>query len=312
MNLKELKQHFIATLSSIYPAEEIESFYFLLLAAILNLKRIDVALNPQKEIVKDDLQKLNISLEKLQQEIPIQYIIGSTEFFGLPFKVDKNVLIPRPETEELVDWIISTTLNTPTNNQQPTTINILDIGTGSGSIAISLAKNLSDSKVFALDISEKALTIAKENSELNKVSIEFIQQDILTLEDNVFASVTKQSAFNYEVTSSQTPRNNEVKLDIIVSNPPYVRELEKEEINNNVLEYEPHLALFVDDQNPLLFYNAIADFAKTNLKPNGQLFFEINQYLGKETVDLLKQKGFKNIELRKDIFGNDRMIRARV
>ncbi len=286
MTLKKLKNNFRNTLDSFYPKEEIESFYFLLIDNRLNLKRIDIALSPTKKITPSDEIYFNDCLEKLTKQIPIQYIIGNTEFFGLPFNVDKNVLIPRPETEGLVDWIIASTppCDQLTNNQKPTTI--LDVGTGSGCIAVALAKNLQNTKVYALDVSKEALVIAKQNAKLNKVSILFIEQDILT----------------------STPLSQQ--FDIIVSNPPYVRELEKAAINKNVLENEPHLALFVDDNNPLLFYDKIADLARENLKPNGQLFFEINQYLGKKTVELLKQKGFTNIELRKDIFKNDRMIKA--
>ena len=320
MTLKELKIQFNTFLDTNYPKEEIESFYFLLLENKLNLKRIDIALDPNIEISISDELFFKESLEKLKQEIPVQYIIGETEFYGLPFKVNSDTLIPRPETEELVEWIISTTLNAPVSScfdsaQQPIIIDssnfsILDIGTGSGCIAISLAKNLSNAKVTALDISKNALEIAKQNASLNEVSVEFIKRDILASSNIVIASKANQPVLNNEITSSKTPRNDETKFNIIVSNPPYVRELEKEEIKNNVLENEPHLALFVKDNNPLLFYDKIASFALKHLKPNGQLFFEINQYLGKETVELLKQKGFQNIELRKDIFGNDRMIRS--
>lgn len=288
MTLKELKLHFLTTLKTIYPKDEIDSFYFILIEHLLKLKRIDIALDPQKELTAMEDRFLLYGLEKLRQEIPIQYVTGKTEFFGLPFNVDESVLIPRPETEELVEWVITSTSlkDQTTNNQQQTTINILDIGTGSGCIAIALAKNLPHAKVFGLDVSQEALNIAKQNAELNKIDIQFIRQDILT-------TTTLNQQF-----------------DIIVSNPPYVRVLEKQEIKKNVLDNEPHLALFVDDNNPLLFYDKIADYAKENLKTNGQLFFEINQYLGKETIALLKNKGFKNIELRKDIFKNDRMIRA--
>ncbi|MDC9723896.1 MAG: peptide chain release factor N(5)-glutamine methyltransferase [Urechidicola sp.] len=307
MTLKELKQHFLSTLKSIYPKDEIDSFYFILIEHLLKLKRIDIALDPQKELTAMEERFLLYGLEKLQQEIPIQYVTGTTEFFGLPFNVDESVLIPRPETEELIDWILQSI-----NNQQPATI--LDIGTGSGCIAISLTKNIPSAKVFGLDVSQEALNIAKQNAELNKVDVQFIKQDILTLSKKVIANPDnqreKQSVFNNEITSLQTHRKDELKFDIIVSNPPYVRVLEKQEIKKNVLDNEPHLALFVDDNNPLLFYDKIADFAKENLKQNGELFFEINQYLGKKTIALLKNKGFKNIELRKDIFENDRMIRA--
>lgn len=279
MTLNALKNHFKETLENKYSIEEINSFYYLLLEHFMKLKRVDIALDPYKLIQNRDLDNLTEVLNKLSREIPIQYIIGSTYFFGLQFIVDENVLIPRSETEELVAWIIS---SIPKIKQTT----ILDIGTGSGCIAISLAKNLPNAKVFAIDVSKDVLNVAKQNANLNKVDVQFIQQDILT----------------------STSLNQQ--YDIIVSNPPYVRELEKKEIKNNVLVNEPHLALFVKDNNPLLFYDKIADLAMKYLKPDGQLFFEINQYLGEETVELLNQKNFQNIELRKDIFGNDRMIKA--
>lgn len=282
MTVSSLKNKFIETLDSIYPKEEINSFFYLLTAHFLQLKRVDIALNPNLEIANDTSLLFTDALNKLKNEIPIQYIIGETEFFGLPFSVDKNTLIPRPETEELVEWIISETKLINQNSK----LKILDIGTGSGCIAISLAKNLKNVEVWALDVSKKAIEIAKQNAKLNNVNIHFINADILTLK-----SLPQQ-------------------FDIIVSNPPYVRMLEKQEIKNNVLKNEPHLALFVSDENPLLFYDKIADLALKNLNKNGVLFFEINQYLGSKTIETLKNKGFTNIELRKDIFGNDRMIRA--
>ena len=277
MTLIELKQNLRATLESKFPIEEIDSFFFLLIELKLQLKSVDFALNPTQEIIASDASFFSDALKKLEKEIPIQYIIGETEFYGLPFYVNEHVLIPRPETEELVSWILNETKGEK---------KIIDIGTGSGCIAISLAKNLKNSKVWALDISKEALKIAQKNAELNEINVQFINDDILT----------------------STTLNQ--KFDIIVSNPPYVRMLEKQEIKNNVLENEPHLALFVDDNNPLLFYDKIADFAKDNLTKNGELYFEINQYLGKETMQLLENKGFKNCTLKKDIFGNDRMIRA--
>ena len=173
--------------------------------------------------------------------------------------------------------------------QQIRTINILDIGTGSGCIAISLAKNIPNVQVFAIDVSEEALATAQKNAIMNQVEIHFIKTDILKITD-----LEKLPTY----------------FDIIVSNPPYVRELEKQEIKKNVLDNEPHLALFVDDNDALIFYRKIAELAQKNLSPNGQLYFEINQYLGKEMIELLENKGFKNIELRKDIYGNDRMIRG--
>lgn len=282
MILKEFRAHFTNSLSDIYPKTEVDTFFFLLIEEYLNMQRIDVSLQPNFEIKKEDLIALQSATDRLQKEEPLQYIIGKTEFYGLPFYVNENVLIPRPETEELVEWITqavaSTTLSDP--------ITILDVGTGSGCIPISLKKNLPDTTISAIDISEKALEVSIKNAELNNVKIDFIQQDILT--------------------TSKLPKN----FDIIVSNPPYVRELEKEEIKNNVLDNEPHLALFVEDNDPLVFYDRIADLAKVHLQKGGFLFFEINQYLGKETVELLEDKGFQNIELKKDLFGNDRMIKA--
>ena len=293
MTIQELKHLFFNRLEQLYPKEEIQSFFNLLIFYKLKLTRADIALNLNEIIQQTDLDFFLNALTDLQREKPIQYIIGETEFYGLPFKVDKNVLIPRPETEELIEWILN---ELGVKNSTP---NILDIGTGSGCIAISLAKNIPNATVFALDISKKALQLAQQNATLNNVNIHFIKDDILN------SNVTSSAIESYENEGLLS-----LKFDIIVSNPPYVQKLEKKEIQNNVLENEPHLALFVDDNNPLVFYDKIADFAIERLTKNGQLFLEINQYLGKETVDLLKQKGFTNIELKKDIFGNDRMIKA--
>lgn len=279
MLLKEYRQDFIEKLTPIYDAGEAESFFYLALEELKGWKRIDMALNADAVITATDLPKWDNFLEQLKKHRPIQYILGKAHFYGMEFKVDENTLIPRPETEELVEWIIK-----ENNNGIP--IKILDIGTGSGCIAISLAKNLPNAEVHAIDVSEGALAVAKSNARSNGVTVRFIKQDILT------AEVLPET------------------YDVIVSNPPYVRNLEKEEINKNVLEYEPHLALFVDDNHALLFYRKIADLAGNFLKPAGILFFEINQYLGEETKAMLKEKGFTNVELRKDIYGNDRMIRA--
>jgi release factor glutamine methyltransferase len=213
----------------------------------------------------------------------------------LRFEVNENTLIPRPETEELVEFILKET----SNFQLPaSSLNILDIGTGTGCIPILLKANLPQANVSAIDVSEKALDVAKRNADLNKVEINFIQANILEVEDLSILSTS----------NSQLPAS----IDIIVSNPPYVRNLEKQEIKKNVLDYEPHLALFVEDTDALLFYRKIAQLALKNLSPNGLLFFEINQYLGKETLELLESLGFKNIELKKDIYRNDRMIRCSI
>ncbi len=301
MTIQELKFTFLNDLAMLYPKEEIQSFFNLLISHKLKLTRIDIALNPNQIIPKNDLDFFQHALAELQHEKPIQYILGETEFYGLPFKVDKNVLIPRPETEELVEWVLKDARLNTQGSKQP---QILDIGTGSGCIAISLAKNLPNTTVFALDVSKQALQLAKQNASLNNVNVHFIEEDIL----NVTSSMSSRAEARGESYSNK--RLSFQKFNIIVSNPPYIRELEKHEINNNVLANEPHLALFVTNGNPLLFYDKIADFAKEHLTKNGQLYFEINQYLGKEMVALLKQKGFTEIELKKDILGNDRMLRA--
>ena len=292
MTIKQHRAHFNKSLKHLYPTSEIDSFFFLILEEYMGLKRIDIVLKSDFLIDKKSLNLLQIATKQLEQEIPIQYIIGKTEFFGLPFHVNKEVLIPRPETEELVEQVLKkVSLIKTCNSSKNETIKekqlkVLDIGTGSGCIAISLKKQLPSSEVSALDVSNKALRVAKKNAFLNNVDINFVHQDILKTNDL------------------------DKLYDVIISNPPYVRELEKKEIKNNVLNNEPHLALFVDNKNPLLFYNKIAELAKKFLIKNGQLHFEINQYLGKETIKLLAEKGFKNIQLKKDIFGNDRIISA--
>lgn len=295
MLLKDYKIHFFNSLKNIQEEQEIESFFFILTEYLHNLKRVDVALNPNFELSDAEVDKWNTILAKLQQEKPIQYITGEAWFYGLRFEVNENTLIPRPETEELVEFILKET----SNFQLPAfSLNILDIGTGSGCIPISLKANLPQANVLAIDVSEKALEVAKRNAELNKVEINFIEANILEVEDLSILSTS----------NSQLPAS----IDIIISNPPYVRNLEKQEIKKNVLDYEPHLALFVEDTDALLFYRKIAQLALKNLSPNGLLFFEINQYLGKETVELLESLGFKNIELKKDIYDNNRMIKCSI
>ena len=316
MKIKQYRTHFIQALLSIYDLGEAESFFYLILEEKQQLKRIDLALNPDLTFSNAEIQLWNSILEQLQKEIPIQYLLGKTSFYGLDFEVNENVLIPRPETEELVEWIIqsqkveviSGKLEMGSGKlgeeqsaklereQQIRKINILDIGTGSGCIAIALSKNLPNAEVFAVDVSEKALATAQKNAISNQVEVNFIQADILTIND-----LEKLASSNFHLPTS---------FDLIVSNPPYVRELEKKEIKKNVLDNEPHLALFVADSDALVFYRKIAELAQKNLSPKGQLFYEINQYLGKEMMELLEKMNFQNIELRQDIYGNDRMIRG--
>lgn len=284
MKIKEYRSQFIQELLAIYDEGEAESFFYLILEEKRQLKRIDLALDPDLVFLKKEITLWNSILEQLKLEIPIQYLLGKTSFYGLEFEVNDDVLIPRPETEELVEWIIQSTKSEVVN----TKLKVMDIGTGSGCIAISLAKNISNTKLYAIDVSEKALATAKRNAVLNQVDVTFITQNILETED-----------LNQQ-------------FDIIVSNPPYVRNLEKQEIKKNVLDNEPHLALFVEDDDALIFYKKIAALAQKNLSEKGQLFFEINQYLGEDMVSLLEKMNFKNIELRKDIYGNDRMIRGTI
>lgn len=288
MLIKNYKDTFKKELQSIYDEHEIDSFFYIILDKIHSLKRIDLALNPETVMDGTHLKQWKSIVSDLKIHKPIQYILGETEFYGLRFEVNENTLIPRQETEELVEWIIEIT-NYELRN---TKLKVLDIGTGSGCIAISLAKNLPNAEVFAIDVSDKALATAKKNAELNKVAINFILSNIL------------------DVVTLSAVEGLEQQFDIIVSNPPYVRNLEKAEIKPNVLAYEPHLALFVEDTDALLFYRKIAELAKKNLSSNGKLYFEINQYLGKETVELVESFGFKNVKLIKDIYGNDRIVFA--
>jgi len=286
MKLKTILDDFHSVLDNHYGKDEVNSFFDLLMEHYLGIKRIQLILEPDFEIASNNIDLFLNALDELKNHKPIQYIIGKTEFYGLAFKVNEDTLSPRPETEELVEWIIKCH-----SEHREESIKILDIGTGTGCIAISLAKNLPKVKVYALDVSEDALKIAKENAELNGVEVDCIQNDILK------------------------PRHDELVsaphyYDIIVSNPPYVRDFEKAEIKPNVLEHEPHLALFVEDDNPLQFYRSICEFAIQNLKTQGALYFEINEYFGDEMVRLLKDFGFSNVELKQDLFGKNRMIKG--
>ncbi len=276
MKIRQYKDTFVKKLTPVYGSDEAESFFYLTLERLHGLRRIDLALSPDTILSDAQLLRWDHVCEQLSREIPIQYVLGVTHFYELDIKVDPSVLIPRPETEELVQWIIQSC-----SKPGP---RILDIGTGSGCIAIALSKNLPDARVDAIDISSDALQLAKFNAKANGAAVNFLQQDILTTET--------------------LP-----KYDYIVSNPPYVRDLEKSEIKPNVINNEPHLALFVADADALLFYRKIADLALHSLSESGLLFFEINQYLAKETIQLLTDLGY-SCELRKDIYGNDRMIKA--
>jgi release factor glutamine methyltransferase len=278
LTVSTLKHTIQEELKGVYPVEEIHNFFVLLSEAYLNMSRLDIVMNSNTEISAEINNQFYIAFKRLKAFEPIQYIIGETEFFDLTFKVTPDVLIPRPETEGLVRWIIQ--------DQAKPNLDVLDLCTGSGCIAISLYKYLNNASVSALDVSTGALATAKENADLNKANIHFLLKDILK--------------------AKTLPQ----QYDVMVSNPPYVRNLEKELMSNNVLEHEPHLALFVGDDNPLIFYSKIINLSKTYLKPNGTLYLEINEYLGDATKALLNSDSFLNIELKKDIFGKDRMLKA--
>jgi release factor glutamine methyltransferase len=271
--VSNILSYFREELSAVADEREITSWYYISMEYLLVYNRSDCIINSNQLLNKSQLSKIKQIVAELKTHKPIQYIFGKTEFYGLKIKVNEHTLIPRPETEQLVDWILKENF-----------VTALDIGTGSGCIPIALAKN-TDAKVLAIDVSEDALLIAEENAKNNEVEIDFIHQDIL-----------------------QT--NSLQKVDLIVSNPPYVLESEKEIMQENVLDYEPELALFVEDKNPLIFYKKIASLAFNFLNENGKLFFEINAKFGKETIEMLADIGFVNIELKKDLNDKDRMIKA--
>lgn len=289
MTLAELAVLYQERLASLYDEDEIHSLFLIALEEVLAYSKTDYILKKQDLIPDMALIKLNSILIELTTGKPIQYVIGHTNFYGLDFKVNPSVLIPRPETEELVEWILSVCgSQSSVDSSNPQNLNILDIGTGSGCIAIALKKHLPKAYVTAVDISSEALATAKENAIVNEVGVTFIEDNILNSE-------------------LEFPH---IKLDVIVSNPPYIKEDEKLEMHENVLANEPHTALFVSNDRPLIFYEAIADFAVKHLSDNGHLFFEINANLGKETIQMLAVKGFVDIRLRLDMQGKERMVSA--
>ncbi len=290
-------------LKSVYATEELDPIVFLVLHSITKLPPTQLRAFPEKQLSEAQTQMLLLSAQKLQIGMPVQYVLGETEFFGLKLEVNSSVLIPRPETEELVAWVLEERrgermkgkraegekAEPATDNRQPATEQtILDIGTGSGCIPISIKKNWPEAEVFGLDISAEALQTAQKNASLNQVEVHFFQQDILN-----FIPVKEASRYS-----------------ILVSNPPYITPSEQLQMLHNVLAFEPHLALFVPENDPLLFYRAIAGYASFALQKNGLLFFEVNEKYGKQVVELLKGGNFIDIEIRKDLSGKDRMVRA--
>ncbi|MGM0497192.1 MAG: peptide chain release factor N(5)-glutamine methyltransferase [Bacteroidota bacterium] len=276
--LAEFKDFAKKSLKNIYPSEEIESIIYLVFEKHLNLKKIDVLLNNNYTVPGKKIDELLSIIDELKKQKPIQYILGETEFYNLTLKVDDQTLIPRQETEELVDWIIK--------NDQGNSQKILDIGTGTGCIAIALAKYLPKSSVEGIDFSEKIIRKASENAYLNHVEVRFSVLNILKEE---------LSCRDY---------------DLIVSNPPYVRESEKKFMHGNVLEFEPEDALFVPDSKPLVFYERITEVAGNHLRPKGEIYLEINEYFSHEVIQLLERNDFIDVILKNDINNKPRMIKA--
>lgn len=263
-----------------YPDTEASAIAKAILTDVFQLSTTDLYASKDMNFSTNQAEKLEVIINRLRANEPLQYILGNCYFCGLDFHVEPGVLIPRPETAELVEWIISD------RKSSDSPIRILDIGTGSGCISISLAKNLPQSEVHAWDISEDAIRIASDNANRLDANVRFRQTDVL----------------------GQVPTNT--MMNVIVSNPPYITEAERTDMDANVTDWEPDTALFVPDNTPLLFYERIADIGKQILTPDGTLYFEINQRFGTETVDMLRKKGYRNVELRKDLSGNDRMIKA--
>lgn len=285
MTVASIEKVFIEDLRGMYGPDEAESIAWLVIGFVCKINRSQFLNNKNNELSDEELTILYNLLTDLKKGTPVQYALGETEFYGSVFKVDPSVLIPRPETEELVDWVLKDTRSAGNNTNE---IKVLDIGTGSGCIPISIRKYLSNSVVSGMDISNAALETARENALLNKVEVSFIQDDILD------------------------PQKLVATYSIIISNPPYVTVAEKTHMHSNVVDHEPHSALFVPDDDALLFYKAITDFALLHLEANGALYLEINENMGPETVSLLKNKGFSKVELRKDLRDRDRMIKAQL
>ena len=281
--VRDCRKYYASELEKIYGSDEANALITILLEHYFGIDRVKIAFDPELRLSESELLTLHFAVKELLKSKPVQYILGETEFCGMRFFVDENVLIPRPETEELVNQLVSCSVN-----HHPS-FRILDIGTGSGCIAISLAKLLKNSVVTAVDVSEKALKVAKKNAESNGVNVNFIKDDIL---------------------NPQNPELLESKFDIIVSNPPYVCESEKSEMRANVLDYEPSSALFVSDNDPLIFYRKILEFAQKTLKPDGEIWFEINEKLGTEMKNLCIEKGFENVEIIKDFRERDRILKT--
>jgi release factor glutamine methyltransferase len=276
--LLDLKNQYVHELLAYYEKREAESLVGILVQHFFGLSRASLLSKPDFRLSESEMLQLHFAVKDLKKYRPVQYIVGETEFFGIKIKVNDTVLIPRPETEELVQLIVET--------EKEQNVDVLDIGTGSGCIAIALQKFLMASRVSAIDISPAALQLASENCAFNQTNIHF--QEINILDKNQWKHLGQ--------------------FDLIVSNPPYVTEAEKNKMQANVLNYEPHQALFVPDENALVFYEAIFSFAREHLNKNGKIYVEINELKGEETVKLLKTKHFLKVSLHKDIHGKNRFV----
>lgn len=282
MLLKEIKNIFHKELDHQFGKSEVAHFFYYFVEHYLGLPRFHLAIHPQWIITKEEESHFFKGLAELKNGVPVQYILGSTTFMDLRFMVNEHVLIPRPETEELVQWVIED------HKSSKKMLNVLDIGTGSGCIAIALAKYLPSVHVTALDVSKEALAVARYNAKVNKVNMECLEADVRTLEIG------------------------EDAYDIIISNPPYVLEKEKPKMQDHVKNAEPALALFVPDLQPLFYYEYIAKVAKKGLRKGGGLYLEINEQFGKEVSKLLTANNLINIEVRQDLHGKDRFIKSEV
>ncbi len=284
-SLQKLQQN----LSNVYDIGEAKTISSFVLEHLLQLDRLSLQIHQNQELNKEQVQKLQQITHRLQQKEPIQYVLEEADFYGLKLKVNPSVLIPRQETEELVHWIIdSSSKQKHFIGSTKKQLKILDIGTGSGCIPLALKQNIPQADITAIDVSEAALETAKKNSDLLQLPIQFQKIDVL----------------------NRTIWNLLPKFDIIVSNPPYICQQEKSSMNENVVLYEPSLALFVSDSEPLVFYQTIADLALLKLNKNGELYFEVSELFGEDCRKMLQEKGFSNIELRKDINGKWRMLKG--
>src|SRR6187401_2902740 len=280
MTLNEARTVLTKELKNVYETDESRNIIELVIEHITNMSRAEQVKNKVPYLTCTQLEDLDAITERLKKNEPVQYVLGEAWFSGMKFKVNKNVLIPRPETEELVDWIVKENGKTKMEN-----ISILDIGTGSGCIPITIKKKLSEANVTAIDVCSEALFTATENAVALNAEVNFVLLDFLDEE--------KWKELG--------------QYDIIVSNPPYIKQSEINTMHERVKEFEPHLALFVPDEDALLFYKKLSDFAMKHLNVGGKLFVEINEALGEQAVSLFR--GFANIELRKDMQGKDRMIK---